>query len=1157
MYLDGFAIVSSPSDLSSASSCEWAFLRRLDAKLGRIDDIPDEADAMLARTARLGDEHELRYLETLKQDHEVLEFPRPDRPGFAAAAAATREALLARVPVLYQATFFGDGFIGFSDFLVLNDRGEYEVYDTKLARHAKVPALLQLAAYAEKIAELGVPVGREVHLVLGDGTRSTHDLDDILPVYRVQRERLDAILVERLAATEPLAWGDPRYAACGRCSQCTVEVEAHRDLALVSNMRLEQRAILMAAGITTIDELAGSRGPVEGISQKVLTRVCRQAALQLATELHPGVPAVEVVDATALDAIPAPDDGDIFFDFEGDPLYTEDGSTWGLDYLFGSVENDERFVPFWAHDLAEERRALIDFLDYVARRRDAHPDLHIYHYAAYERSHLLSLAARHGVGEDQIDELLRDNVLVDLYPIVRQALVVGSHSYSLKKLEPLYMPGDRSGYDVANAADSIQAYVDARQVMLSGDTARGQAMLDEIGAYNEYDCVSTLHLRDWLLGLADPEAPRGPDPAEIEALVTDEYVAREPDPTALGLLATLDGVDALDRTPDQTAVALAAAAIDYHRREDKKYWQEHFDRLRLPLDEFTDVKDVFTVQCASVDRDWEPPVGRQKTWSRDLRLTVRPAPGSRLTVASPAGPLLYDHPAPVGLRSSGPGSRGYNQSVALTSVEPVPGGLQVVLTEKVSSEVDTYDVLPVVLAPAAPPRAKPQPEAIAEWGRQVLDSVDALPADPALDLLRRVPPRGQIVPVVGDDTVSAVVATLLGLDSTYLAIQGPPGTGKTYVGSHVIAELVGRHGWRVGVVGQSHSVVENILDAVVSAGLSGDVVGKELKRGAPEAERSWTEIRNGKTADFVADHREGGLVIGGTAWTFANASKIGRRALDLLVVEEAGQFSLAPTIASSVAARRILLLGDPQQLPQVSQGSHPEPVDESALGWLAAGHDVLPAEFGYFLAASRRMHPAVCAPVSRLSYAGELVSRAPERHLDGVEPGLHVSPVQHRGNTTSSVEEADRVVEIALDLLGRRWSASPGDPGRPLTDADLIVVAPYNAQVGLVREKLDAAGLTDTLVGTVDLFQGREAAVAIVTLAASSAADIPRGLDFLLMPNRLNVALSRAQWAAFLVSSPGLQTGLPRSPAELRLLSRYLGLVRGESRLAASVGSVA
>ncbi|ROQ40696.1 uncharacterized protein EDF46_0056 [Frondihabitans sp. PhB188] len=1152
MYVDtaGDRVVTSPSDLSTWAACEWAFLRRLDAKLGRIDKAVDVPDAMLERTAALGIEHEERWLETLRGQlgaDNIAEFAdRPKPSEYGEAAAAARAAMEARVPALYQATFFDGWFLGFSDFLVLNEAGEYEVYDTKLARHAKISALLQLAGYSEQIAALGIPVGDRVHLVLGNGTVSTHALADILPVYRVQLVRLREVLADRLAADAALEWGDPRFAACGRCAQCSVEVEASRDVVLVAGMRLEQRGRLNAAGITTIDQLARSTGPIAGISTTVLDRMRRQAAAQLATTGP--VPAVEVIAPRALDAIPLPDAGDIFFDFEGDPLYTEDNRTWGLDYLFGLIENDETFVTFWAHTIAEERTALEDFLDYLRERRAAHPGMHIYHYASYEKTHLLSLAARHGVGEDEIDELLRQNVLVDLYPIVKQALVVGSHSYSIKKLEPLYMDTTRAGYDVANAVDSIAAYAHAIDVVRSGDAVEGQRLLDQVGDYNRYDCISTLKLRDWLLTLRPPvETDAAPELDLAEA-----PVPAEPNPTFVSLMATIEGIDPADRTADQTAIALAASAIDYHRREAKKSWQEHFNRLEADIDDFADEKDVFVVERATVDADWAPPVKPARSWSRTLRLTLRPAPGSRLSVgAKPRA--LYDFPPPPGLKTSGPASRGFTGSIEIIDiVGTTETTVEAVVLERLPKDVEPYDDHPVALTPGPPIATKILSDAIGEWGATLLEHLRAgaeLPADPVLDLLRRIPPRATIAGIHDDDTVEAVVSTLLSSDHTYLAIQGPPGTGKTYVGSHVIARLVAAHGWRIGVVAQSHAAVENVLDAVVKAGravgLSPDRIGKTPKD-AEKHDSEWIAlVKKSGEGEFLG--REGGLVFGGTAWTFAG-SLTERRSFDLLVVEEAGQFSLAPTIAAAVSAERLLLLGDPQQLPQVSQGTHPEPVDESALGWLADGRDVLPAEFGYFLAQTRRMDPALCAPVSALSYAGELRSRAPQRLLEGIEPGLHVAAVDHLGNTTSSPEEAARVVAIALDAVGRRWFDGPDDTvGRPLEARDVIVVAPYNAQVHLLRDALDEAGLHETQAGTVDMFQGREGVIAIVSLAASSSADIARGLEFLLQPNRLNVAISRAQWAAFLVCSPRLATGLPHSLGELGLLSRFIRLTSGDS----------
>mgnify|MGYP002651271895 FL=1 len=372
---------------------------------------------------------------------------------------------------------------------------------------------------------------------------------------------------------------------------------------------------------------------------------------------------------------------------------------------------------------------------------------------------------------------------------------------------------------------------------------------------------------------------------------------------------------------------------------------------------------------------------------------------------------------------------------------------------------------------------------------------------------------------------------------SYVAVQGPPGTGKTHVGSHAVKALLER-GWSVGVTAQSHAVVENFLGKLVSIGVPKKQVLKAEKRGKDAPERPWATVSDAKPYIGLPGH-----VVGGTAWTFAHEDV---QEFDLLVIDEAGQFSLAHTLAAAAMARTVLLLGDPQQLPQVTKGTHPQPIGEAALSWLAADEPVLRADRGFFLDTSWRMHSALTEAVSTLSYAGELGAKedvTDARRLDGVEPGLHPWPVSHTGNAVSSPEEAAAVVEIIRSLLGRTWSTGPDDPGRPLEPSDVIVVAPYNAQVATVREALDAAGLEGTTVGTVDKFQGREAAVAILTMAASSPQEVPRGLDFLLNRNRLNVSISRGQWAAYLVHSPALADALPTRPEDLPMIGAFLRLV--------------
>lgn len=395
-------------------------------------------------------------------------------------------------------------------------------------------------------------------------------------------------------------------------------------------------------------------------------------------------------------------------------------------------------------------------------------------------------------------------------------------------------------------------------------------------------------------------------------------------------------------------------------------------------------------------------------------------------------------------------------------------------------------------------------------------------------------------------TVDAVHAAVRALDRSYVAVQGPPGAGKTFLASHVIARLVAE-GAKVGVVAQSHAVIENLMVACCArdgfdASRAVRLRGKSVTPDAP-----WSEVSDSELVELISG--AGGLLFGGTVWDYVSERRVPAGSLDVLVVDEAGQFSLTNTVAAARAARSVLLLGDPQQLPQVSTGVHPYPVDVSALGWLSDGAAALDPRFGYFLGESWRMDSALCERVSWLSYDGALASAAATagRALQGVAPGVVSYPVEHSGCSVRSVQEAQAVVDCVRELLGREWVPAVGAEPRPLAAEDCIVVAAYNAQVDCVREALIAAGLADSSgagvrVGTVDKFQGQEAAVVLVSLA-SSRVDSGRGAGFVLSPNRLNVAVSRGQWRAVLVHSPWVARSVPQDVEEVLALSGFAGLV--------------
>ncbi|MHA7154828.1 TM0106 family RecB-like putative nuclease [Arthrobacter sp. TMN-50] len=1158
-------LVFSATDLVTAAECEYRLLSILDEKLGRSICPEFDADAMLERTAILGDVHERKVLDALVAEHgawnsdtgtgvyDVAPAAGMDRTLLEDKHRESITALRSGADVVFQAAFFDGQFHGRSDFLVRTPEGQYAVWDTKLARHAKVSALLQLAAYGDQLLSASIPTASEVTLVLGNGAHSIHSLADILPIFRERRDRFLRLVNEHRGQPEPVRWGGADHAACGRCNYCHLQVVETRDLLLVAGMSTTRRAKLHKIGIQTIEQLAALDDPV---TDKSVLRFRDQARMQTGTA-HPDgsvdytgkdgmatTLSYRVLPDHTLATLPAPSQGDIFFDFEGDPLWQDSTGMWGLEYLFGVVENPDRpgdpppFLPLWAHSRLEERHAFTDFLDYVARRRSQYPDLHIYHYASYEKTALRNLSLAHVVGEDAVDALLREGVLVDLYETVRHSLRISENSYSIKKLEPLYMGKRLRSGDVKDAGASVVAYADYCTARDSGNDALASEILAGIRDYNEYDCLSTLHLRDWLL---DRAAERGITP--VAATPRESVIElQQPTPEETRLLAYLASLPLTrELTADEQAVAMVAAAVGYHRREDKQFWWEHFDRLDKAIEDWSDTRNVFVVQGAEVLDDWEKPTPRSNP-VRTLRLTGVAAEGSDF---EPGKTLfrMYDQPLPDDLAAeaeTGTSLRAGWFGTEVVSRDHDGTRDVLVVREKLRKKGATYSETPIALTPDQPIATKSIRASLAELAQQVGSVLPGLPRNPGLEVLRGASPRlsglESLPVVVDDDYVTAIISAITALDQSYLAVQGPPGTGKTYVGSQVIAALVAR-GWKVGVVGQSHKVVEHMIRRALAAGVPADRTAK--KTNDPRA--PWEHATDEEVAALLDS--PGGALVGGTAWTMTG-SKVPPGSLDLLVIDEAGQYSLANTLAVSRAATRLLLLGDPQQLPQVTQGTHPEPVDTSALGWLSAGHATLPPELGYFLADSWRMHPDLCAAVSRLSYDAKLesASAATERFLEGKASGVECVLVGHTGNTTLSPQEAAEVVSQVKAHVGLQWTGGADEQPRPLEPADLLVVAAYNAQVQLIRDQLEAAGLHGVRVGTVDKFQGQEAPVVVVSMACSSAAEAPRGIGFLLNRNRVNVAVSRGQWRAVIIRSPELTHHLPPRPEQFEELGAFVGL---------------
>ncbi len=1151
---------------------------------------PHREDPEVELLQRRGGMHEDRYIALLEADGRSITSLDADRDLlYEQRAAETEQAMRRGDDVIYQATVFDDGrdpaWVGHPDFLLrlpsLDDAhaagglglgGElgrdfhYEVADTKLAHSAKASALIQICSYVEQVERIQGTRPERVYVVTGGAEVKRHAFRtaEMMAYYRRAKAHFERAIDEALAgpAVHPIprdvSYPDP-VAHCAVCrwfvDYCRAQWRTDDALPLVAGISRSQRKVLTAHGVTTMRGLSALTRPLplEGLrsgQHESLWKMREQARLQVETgDRRP--PVYELLEPEkdsesslladrGLSALPEPSVGDLFFDIEGDPFaYWE-----GLDYLFGVWGADGQWRSFWALDRAQEKRAFEQVIDLFIGRWEADPGMHIYHYAPYEPTALKRLAGRHATREEELDRLLRGRVFVDLYRVVRQGLRVGSERYSIKNLEDLY--GFTREVELRDANSSI---VEFEKILEIGDP--GGQLQAQIEAYNKDDCVSAQRLRDWLEGRRfeaasrfGVEMPRPPtDVREASEELTDRRRAvRElEDRLTAGLPK-----DPTEQSDADKATWLLAHLLDWHRRENKSTWWRFYDLLSKTDEELLEEAEPI---CGLEYVGVVPDGGTRQ--SDDHRYRFPP----------------QEHKVDDGNEVHDPQLvEGETRTGTIVAVDDDTGTIDI-RRRKGWNGQHPRSVVPLNIY-----RAQAQQEALMRLGEWVAEHGIGTEQDEwqaARDLLLRRAPRARQLPAehlvrteIGETGTAAARRLGVALDGTTLAIQGPPGSGKTYTGARMILDLVRTppgDGTRrvVGITSNSHKVIGNLLQEVLAAAREGGVTLRAVQKGEKDevVDDPWVVGTNSN--DKVDEALAEGLadVVAGTPWLWARDEMTG--AIDTLFVDEAGQVSLANVVAMSGAARNVVLLGDPQQLDQPTQGVHPEGAGGSALGHFLCEHETVPPHRGVFLERTYRMHPQITAYTSELYYEGKLESvEALERqHVAGEGwlsgAGLRWVEVEHDGNTNASLKEADVVCQIWQALVGRAWVDAEGRE-RVIGSADIVIVSPFNAHRLLIQERLPQAR-----VGTVDRFQGQQAPVSIYTMATSRPEDAPRGLGFLYSLNRLNVATSRARALAIVVGSPALLAAVPRSPAELRMVNGLCAFVEfaaiaGEAPLAAS-----
>ncbi len=1097
MQLTNSTFKLSASDLSNQLSCDHLTQLNRKVALGELKR-PSYRDPSLDVLIQRGRDHEAAYVNHLSKGKKVVDLRGQSQ-------LATLEAMKVGVDVIVQATFEDGDWNGISDILIKVEKESklgtwsYEVQDTKLAQNTKAATILQLCLYSDLLAKLQGTEPDKMYVVKPGENFPTEEYRyaELSAYYRLVKKKLE----ETIANGEQNTYPDPveHCAICRWWQVCDKRRHDDDHLSLVAGIRSLHIVELEKQNITTLEQFAKTEKiekPERG-NKETFQRKHQQAKVQLdgryqKTYLHQLLP---VEPGRGFNRLPEPNTGDVYFDIEGDAYY-EDG---GLEYMLGFAYREEGELVYqriWATSRLEEKRSFSEFMEFLTKRWKRYPTMYVYHFAPYEPTAIKRLARVHAIFEKEVDDFLRAERFIDLHSVFKEALLASVESYSLKELEKFTRYVRKVDlHDASAARKAVEVTLELHDFKsLPAET------ITTVEGYNEDDCLATEALHQWLeeqragLVKAGTELQR-PEIKTGEASENTQHLDTRSEALFKALTEKLPE-DRATWSDEEKAKWLLAHLIDYFRREDKSAWWEFYRVHELEHEELLDERKAITGLQFVAEL---PKQGKQRNPTHRYKFPVQ-------EISIDEGDELIEVKGEkVGMvRAISLEQNTIDIRKTAKSIEIHPYAVHV------SERVDPGSLMTSLMDIALQ---------VDEYGLQ-----HTWPYRASKDLLMKRKPKlldGEGAYVLqGEEVVDAAVRIALNLDQSVLAIQGPPGAGKTYTGAMMILALA-KAGKKIGITAVSHKVIRNLTEETISLSKRNNQKISFVHKVSSFSDNLPDEITEVDKGDQARDALNAGKVVCGTAWLWAEDASSEK--LDYLFVDEAGQMSLSQVLAASRAAKNLILLGDPQQLEQPQKGAHPEGSDVAALTYLLDGHATMPEGKGLFLDNTRRLHPKICEFTSQLFYEGRLKPFAgtEKQLISGNTPfdgaGLFYVPVQHKGNQFRSMEEVNVVAKIVSKLLASgKWTNKDGLT-TSLTKEDILIVAPYNAQVSALAEKLPGMR-----IGTVDKFQGQEAPVVIYSMAASTVEEAPRGISFLFNPNRLNVATSRAKSICILVASPKL-----------------------------------
>ena len=1072
-----------------------------------------------------GDEHEDKYLKELKKKYKKIIDLKKDSRDYTKRFEETVKAMKDGYEIIRGGILMQNDWVGETDFLVkdLNSKSNfgsfsYVVHETKNTKKTKVDHIIQAGLYTLMLKDVQGSAPSFFNIILKEFVVDEIQFDKVSNYILFNKEKYESFIFKDLEKAKP-----EKCSFCNICdwiNVCEKQWIESDNLNQIGNIHKSHVKKLISSGINTIEDLAKKEETfeVKNLNRDIFKRLNISAKLRKEYE-KTNKACFRIIDENlniekGFNLLPENQDGDLFFDIESVQDHVVNG---GLEYLFGIyyVENKkEKFKTFWAHTEEEEKNNLINFFDFTEKHFKKYPNAKIYHYASYEITALRKLVAKHNTHGSIYDRYLRLFKFVDLFGIVKNCILTSENSYSIKNLEKFY-DFKRTG-DLKKGDASQDFYANWIET-------KNQNLLDEIEFYNKQDCHSTYELRQWLISIR-PQECKWYHPATKE----DDKIEK---PFEIKLGEYFDYINKR-KLKNKNIQTIVSQVLGFFRRDNRPDYRLFFERKNMSHEEL--VEDT---ECIGYMTQVEEPY-REK----NSNVYTFSFPDQEYKIKKGDRPVNANNVL-----------LGESESVGEVFEEVDQKNNIIKLKKSTKGEL-----LPHTLS-----IGKRQPPLVNDLEAATYRYIDSLFLGEKKEygaingiLAKEIPKIKGIKPgdpiINSNNFIEEIPKVILNLDNSYLFIQGPPGTGKTTQASNAIAELISK-GKKIGVSANSHRVIHNLISKVESVCEKKKINFLGLKKGNSNNEES---VYEGKfiSTSFDDKNYEGFLagdyqLFAGTKYHFPKVHY--DQKLDYMFVDEAGQLTTADIIAIGTAAKNIILIGDQMQLPQPSNADHPGESGKSILEYLLEGKDTVSNVKGIFLNTTFRMHPKINDFISENFYEGRLLcsditSKRKinfDKNSQIKKNGIHFISANHTDCSQKNEIEGKIINNLYKELSKCEFEDEFGTV-RKINNKDILTISPYNIQVNYLKSILPK----ESRVGTIDKFQGQEAAITIISMTSSDSENLPRAKDFFFNRNRLNVAISRAQLMSVMIFNPLLLQTSARLVDEIYLIENFFKLMNYKTK---------